>query len=124
MESYEYYIKELNKTKERSHMQQISLQELKQNYGYIRSAIELLVSLKILRGTTERYKPDISVIRFSKINAEYLKIDQEPLTDLYERVCRYIDGHSSSLEAKMDPSIDEFIDDLSQLNSIAKKYNS
>ncbi len=122
LESYEYYIKKAKETKERSKKEQISIQELKQNYGYIRSAIELLVSLKILKGTTERYKTDISVVRFSKINVDYLKNDQEPLSELYERACRYIDGHSSALEAKVDPSINEFLEDLLELETIGKKY--
>ena len=82
----------------------------------------MLVSLKILKGTTERYKTDISVVRFSKINADYLRNDQEPLSELYERACRYIDGHSSALEAKVDPSINEFIEDLLELETIGKKY--
>ena len=123
VETYSHYSKEINNIIKRSEKETIDLKEIKHAYGCIRSAIELLVCDKILKGTTERYKPDISIIRFSKINLDALKEDQEPLTELYENVCRYIDGHSSSPYAKIDPNITTLKSDFTILTSIAKKYN-
>lgn len=123
VETYSHYSKEVSGIIKRAEKETLDLKEIKHAYGCIRCAIELLVCDKILKGTTERYKPDISIMRFSKINLDALKEDQEPLTELYENVCRYIDGHSSSPYAKIEPDITILKSDFSILTTIAKKYN-
>lgn len=122
IETYEYYHKEVEKIIKRAEKDPVDLKEIKHAYGCLRCAIELLIGDKILKGTVERYKPDISVIRFSRINLSALQEDQESLTELYENICRYIDGHSSALEAKIDPDITTLKSDYSKLSTIAKRY--
>lgn len=122
IENYEHYQKEVEKIIKRAEKETVDLVEIKHAYGCLRCAIELLIGDKILKGTVERYKPDISVMRFSRINISKVKDDQEPISELYENVCRYIDGHSSALEAKLEPDINSLKSDYAQLSTIAKKY--
>ena len=122
VENYKFYVDEIGKQLRMSEKTPLSLATIKTLYGYLRSAIELLISEKMFKGTIERYRADISVMRFSRIKIDDIKLDQEPLTDLYEKVCRYIDGHSSSPYAKMDPTVAELKDDYAALVQIAKKY--
>ena len=62
-------------------------EELKRLYGYLRSAIELLISDNILCGVTTRYEPDIEVTRFEKIKFDMISEVREQLMTLYADSC-------------------------------------
>lgn len=122
VETYKYYKDKIASILKRSNSAQLELSEIELAYDYIRSGIEVLISLNILNGTTERYKHDISVNRFSKIKFDSIKEDQQALVDLYDNVCCYIPGHSSSLAGKIEPDIISLQNDFKTLNNIAQKY--
>lgn len=122
VETYKYYSKEIEKLLKKNETNPLTLSDIEHAYDYMRSGIELLISNDLLHGTTERYKHDISVMRFGKIDFNKVKEDQEPLTELYERICCYISGHSSSLAAKIEPDIDTLKSDYEILKKIANKY--
>lgn len=122
VESCKYYKAEIEKGISQSEKTVLSLEEIKRLYGCMRSAIELLICSEMLKGTTERYRPDISVMRFARINFDAVKDDQDQLTDLYEKTCRFIDGHSSSPAAQINPDILTLKEDYVILKTIAKKY--
>ena len=122
LESYKYYSREIEKLLKKHESNPLVLSEIELAYDYMRSGIELLISNQMLHGTTERYKHDISVMRFGKIDFDKVKEDQEPLTELYEQICAYIPGHSSSLAAKLDADVDTLMTDYETLKAIANKY--
>lgn len=122
VESYKYYSKEIEKLLKQNETTPLTLSEIEMAYDYMRSGIELLVSNQLLHNTTERYKHDISIMRFAKIDFNQVKEDQAPLTELYEQICAYIPGHSSSLAAKLEPDIDTLKTDYDTLKTIAVKY--
>ena len=122
LESYKYYSREIEKLLKKHESNPLVLSEIELAYDYMRSGIELLISNQMLHGTTERYKHDISVMRFGKIDFDKVKEDQEPLTELYEQICAYIPGHSSSLAAKLEPDVDTLMTDYETLKAIANKY--
>lgn len=122
IETFDRYYKEIQRIIIKADKEEVASHEIVHAYGCIRSAIELLICDKMFRGTVERYRPDISVMRFGKIKMEDVKEDQEDLTSLYEMVCRYIDGHSSAAAAKIEPNLKTLREDFSKLESIARKY--
>ena len=122
MESYKFYSNEIEKFLNKNATTPLTLSDIELAYDYMRCGIELLISNELLHGTTERYKHDISVMRFSKIDFDRVKEVQEPITELYEQICCYIPGHSSSLAAKLEPDIETLRSDFEKLKAIAKKY--
>lgn len=122
METYKWYEKTIESITSKKEKFEYSEEELKRLYGFLRSAIELLISDIILCGVTNRYEPDIKVTRFENIKFDKISEIREQLMMLYEDSCRYIDGHSSSLYAKATPTISGFMEDFKSLKEIAKKF--
>ncbi|MBQ2883497.1 MAG: AAA family ATPase [Alphaproteobacteria bacterium] len=99
-----------------------TIDNVKQLYGYLRAAIELFICEKVLQGTVERFRFEIRVGKFSEINVAALQKNQLKLTNIFEKCCRFIDGHSSSPYAKLNPDFTGFKADYEEFNQIKKEF--
>lgn len=76
-------------------------------YGYLRSAIELLVEQEIFQGTVKRYQKNIALTQFVKVDGNLINAHKDKLNEIFERCCGFIKGHSNPTEIHNDPTIVE-----------------
>lgn len=121
IETYKDYRKKVNSLASNKAL----LSEDKNNiyicFSYMRSALELMVVEKVFNGTVNRYEPDIKMTKFEVINTEALKDNGYRISALFSKVCRFITAHSSSPQAKIEPTIDilnECYDEFKELDAI------
>ncbi|OAV72128.1 hypothetical protein Barb4_00156 [Bacteroidales bacterium Barb4] len=74
-------------------------------YGYLRSAIELLVEHEIFQSTVKRYQKNIALTQFVKVDGSSVDTHKDKLNEIFERCCGYIKGHSNPIEIYNEPSI-------------------
>lgn len=122
VERFKHYNTQINELIQYYNKNTCTVDNVKQLYGYLRAAIELFICEKVLQGTVERFRFDIRVGKFSEINVEALQKNQLKLTKIFERCCRFIDGHSSSPYAKVTPDFTGFKVDYEEFNKIKKEF--
>jgi hypothetical protein len=66
-------------------------------YGWIRSWCEVFVERELLQEVTQRYQPNVRMTALPKIKPGALPAAISTVTEIFERACRYIDGHSQPL---------------------------
>ncbi|MGR3293007.1 MAG: AAA family ATPase [Candidatus Scalindua sp.] len=76
-------------------------------YGYLRSAIELLVEHEIFQGTVKRYQKNIALTQFVKVDGNLINTHKDKLNEIFERSCGYIKGHSNPTAIYNAPTIAE-----------------
>lgn len=106
IETYKNYKELINKKMNNAAAGSLGKDEMYDCFEYMRSALELLVVEKVLKGTVNRYEPDIKMGRFETIETEKLNENSSRITALFNQLCRYIKGHSSSAQARMEPDFD------------------
>lgn len=74
-------------------------------YGYLRSAIELMVEHEIFQGTVKRYQKNIALTAFVKVDGVLLNSHKDKLNEIFERCCGFIKGHSNPTEIHNDPTM-------------------
>jgi energy-coupling factor transporter ATP-binding protein EcfA2 len=87
-------------------------------YGYLRSAIELLVEHEIFQGTVKRYQKNIALTSFVKVNGSLVDVHKDKLNEIFERCCGYIKGHSNALPVYNEPTVAELNSDFIEFNKI------
>ena len=92
-------------------------------YGYLRSAIELLVEHEIFQGTVKRYQKNVALTSFVKVNGSLLDVHKGKLNEIFERSCGYIKGHSNPSEIHNDPTLKELNDDFEDFKKIRDSFN-
>ena len=106
LESYKYYKKTLNELTSNKAELQENKNKLYDCFSYMRSALELMVVEKVLKKTVNRYEPNIKMTNFESIDTAALKDNGCRITTLFNKVCRFIPAHSSSPQAKVEPTIE------------------
>lgn len=99
-------------------------QALKATYSDIRTWCELIVEEGFLKKIIRRYQPNIMFKPVSKITPEF--VDYIPaVSDLFEKSCRYMLGHSQPRETQnVKASREEFGTDLAFILDLYEKYKS
>ena len=87
-------------------------------YGYLRSAIELLVEHEIFQGTVKRYQKNIALTQFVKVDGNLVNTHKDKLNEIFERSCGYIKGHSNPTAIYNDPTIAELKTDFDDFKII------
>lgn len=91
-------------------------------YGYLRSAIELLVEFEIFQGTVKRYQKNIALTSFVKVDGSLVNTHKNNLNEIFERCCGYIKGHSNPTEIYNDPKIAELKVDFEAFQTIRNAF--
>lgn len=91
-------------------------------YGYLRSAIELLVELTIFQGTVKRYQKNIALTSFLKVDGALINTHKENLNEIFERCCGYIKGHSNPTAIYKDPTVAELKVDFDEFKTIRDAF--
>jgi energy-coupling factor transporter ATP-binding protein EcfA2 len=93
-----------------------------EGYGELRSAIELSVELVMFQGAVKRYKKNVSLGIFSKVNG--LKIDNHKgkLNEIYERCCGFTNAHSNPMPITTEPKLVDLQTDLTSFNTILADF--
>lgn len=97
---------------------------LKATYSDIRTWCELIVEEGFLKKIIRRYEPDIKFTFVPKITSEF--VDYLPdVSDLFNKSCRYMLGHSQPNETQnVKPSREEFNNDLILILDLFEKYKN
>ena len=106
VESYKNYKKLVNDIMSNANENSLGKDKIYECFSYMRSAIELLVVEKVFKGTVNRYEPDIKMGRFEEINTEALNNNASRISSLHNKICRFILAHSSSAQARIEPTFD------------------
>ncbi len=91
-------------------------------YGYLRSAIELLVEHEIFQGTVKRYQKNIALTQFVKVDGNLINVHKNKLNEIFERSCGYIKGHSNPTAIYNDPTIKELKVDFEDFKNIRDAF--
>lgn len=91
-------------------------------YGYLRSAIELLVEHEIFQGTIKRYQKNIALTNFVKVDGLLVNAHKDKLNEIFERCCGFIKGHSNPTEICNDPTIEGLKIDFEDFKKIRDAF--
>jgi len=87
-------------------------------YGKLRSAIEIIVEKHILCDTVKRYRRNVALTSFERINVEKLEKHRERLSAIFSRCCSFIDGHTNPDEIPDKPDLDSLKIDFDEVLKI------
>ncbi len=91
-------------------------------YGYLRAAIELFVEVEILGGTVRRYKKNVALTNFIRVDGNLINKHKEKLNEIFERCCGFIKGHSNPIEIHREPTLEELKTDFEIFKTIRKEF--
>ena len=91
-------------------------------YGYLRSAIELLVEHEIFHGTIKRYQKNVALTQFAKVDGNLVNTHKNKLNEIFERCCGYLKGHSNPTEIHNDPTVIELKVDFEDFKIIRAAF--
>lgn len=91
-------------------------------YGYLRSAIELLVEHEIFHGTIKRYQKNVALTQFAKVDGNLVNSHKNKLNEIFERCCGYLKGHSNPTEIHNDPTVIELKVDFEDFKIIRAAF--
>lgn len=123
IETYQYYKKQVNILVSNKTDLRENKNHLYDCFSYMRSALELMVVEKVFNGTVNRYEPDIKMTRFEVINTTALKESACRISALFSKVCRFIPAHSSSPQARIEPTLDILDECYKEFNALDKIFN-
>ena len=106
IETYKYYKSKVNSLVSNKADLRENKNHIYDCFSYMRSALELMVAEKVFNGTINRYEPDIKMTKFENINTDALKNSVCRISALFSKVCRFIPAHSSSPQARIEPTIE------------------
>jgi broad specificity phosphatase PhoE len=96
---------------------------IEKGYEELRGACEVVVEKDILRGVTERYRPNVRMTVLDQIRAERLPAAAKAIQAVFEKCCRVIASHSQPLPTLgIRPSLDELKEDWASLQKAREEY--
>ncbi|BAV94729.1 AAA family ATPase [Ichthyobacterium seriolicida] len=93
-----------------------------EGYGHLRSAVELCIEHEVLKGTVERYKRNISLGKFLRIDGDLINNNKRELIKIFKTCCKYIDGHSNPAIIDQAPTLTQLKKDFEDFKEIRKKF--
>lgn len=69
-------------------------------YDWIRAWCEVFTEMELLQSVTQRYQPNVRMTALPNIKVSALAEAITTVVDVFERACRYIDGHSQPLASQ------------------------
>lgn len=92
-------------------------------YDKMRAWCEVVVEEDILQGVTKRYQPNVQMTKLVKIRADRLRDAATSLSDIFEKACRVMGGHSQPLETlAVRPSLEELKKDWQEARDARDRY--
>ena len=70
---------------------------IEKGYEELRGACEIVVEKDLLKGVTERYRPNVRMTVLHQIRADRLPAAVQGITPVFEKCCRMIASHSQPL---------------------------
>lgn len=123
--SFNYYKKRINEIlgtpKEERKLRENELAI--EGYNKLRAAIEVLVENDILKSTVKRYRKNVALTSFERINGELIDKHKEKLYSIFERCSAYTDAHSNITQEGQEPSLEELKLDLDAITAIKKVFS-
>jgi energy-coupling factor transporter ATP-binding protein EcfA2 len=116
------YIKKINQIINNTPKERTESEIAEDGYGYLRSAIELLIENEVFQGTVKRYQKNIALTQFLKVDGSLINQHKEKLNEIFERCCGYIKGHSSPDEVQNSPTLTELKTDFTEFNKIRDSF--
>lgn len=96
---------------------------IEKGYEELRGACEVVVEKDVLRGVTERYRPNVRMTVLGQIRAERLPAATRAIQTVFDKCCRVIASHSQPLATLgVRPSLDELEGDWTSLQKARDEY--
>ena len=93
-------------------------------YSWIRSWCEVFVESEVLNEVTMRYQPNVKMGALEKIKVAALPDTIPTVTEVFDRACRYIDGHSQPLPTLyVTPTLTDLEQDWKTLTDCRTVFN-
>lgn len=95
---------------------------VEQGYSELRGACEVLVEKELLKGVTERYRPNVRMTTLDQIRCDRLPSAFAAITPIFERCCR-MPLHSQPLQTLgVQPTLDDLKQDWESLRAAREEY--
>lgn len=92
-------------------------------YDKIRAWCEVVVEEEILQGVTKRYQPNVQMTKLTKIKSDRFEDAASSLSEIFEKACRVMGGHSQPLETlAVRPNLDELLKDWEEAQEARARY--
>jgi DNA repair exonuclease SbcCD ATPase subunit len=96
---------------------------IEKGYEALRGACEIVVEKDVLKGVTERYRPNVRMTVLDQIRADRLPAAVKAIGPIFERCCRLIASHSQPLPTLgVRPTLDELKEDWGALRKAREEY--
>ena len=96
---------------------------VEQGYEQLRGACEIVVEKDLLKGVTERFRPNVRMTVLGQINADRLAVATGRIVPIFEKCCRIIPSHSQPLVTRgVRPTLDELKEDWQLLQDARREY--
>lgn len=96
---------------------------IEKGYEELRGACEVVVEKDILKGVTERYRPNVRMTVLDQIRADRLPAAVQAIQPLFERCCGVIASHSQPLPTLgVRPTLEELEEDWAGLQKARSEY--
>ena len=97
---------------------------VREGYSWIRSWCEVFVEREVLAQVTERYQPNVRVMALEKIKVSIFEDTRKTVKLVFERACRYMEGHSQPLSTLgISPTISELETDWGNLKECRSRHD-
>lgn len=95
---------------------------LKKSYADIRTWCELIVEEGFFKSVIRRYEPNIMFSKTKSIKGEFVE-ELTSVSDLFEKSCRWMTGHSQPTETQHNRANKEaFNDDMRYIHQLYEQY--
>jgi len=99
------------------------LELVRKGYGIIRSLTEVVAEQDLLGGVTQRYQAHVMMTQLPELDTDNLRQAIDDLYPVYERACRFMDGHSQPTEqANIQPTLADLEGDLGAVQSVHGRF--
>ena len=96
---------------------------VEKGYEQLRGACEIVVEKDLLKGVTERYRPNVRMTVLPQIRADRLPAAIDEVTQIFEKCCGIISSHSQPLVTRgVRPSLDDLKEDWKALMGARQEY--
>lgn len=97
---------------------------LKKAYSDIRTWCELIIEEGFLKSIIRRYEPNIMFSSIKNIDGTFIN-ELEAVSNLFDKACRWMAGHSQPIESQhVTANKEAFNDDLIYIFTVNKKYKN